>query len=333
MVLQFQYDSHDYASALLLLEKAGQDSPVFSMPAGGRKPDLLSRVELILGVQKKKVVSFNKLAGFFAGLLCVIALNALLIINRPANAHKAPGFASLKNAGELFRQASEPGESPAPTDETTEDPEEQASTVINHIDLDGSDELPFSEAPAEASAINQKGFIASAVEQPAFMHVAFTDFAFPLLDEQEKLQVKAAIDASKKVIASTQWKLVEKDIADVFTQKEKDELKKLYKKELDKVNWKEIENNLAMAYNSIEWEKVNLQLNQAITEIRFDSLQRVYADAIMKIDDVRKELESANLEGIPDSEYDIPLLEKKKSELTRELNLMKARKVKKIVRL
>ncbi len=333
MVLQFQYDSHDYASALLLLEKAGQASPVFSMPAGGKKADLLSRVELILGVQKKKVVSFNNLAGFFAGLLCVIALNALLIINKPANAHKALGFASLKNAGELFRQSPEDLEDPTTSEITSTVEAEQPSTVINHIDLDGSDESPIKVSSEEGSAISHSGFMGSAVEQPAFISVAFTDLAFPLLNEEEKLQVRSAVDASKKVIASTQWKQVEKDIADVFTQNEKDVLKKLYKKELEKVNWKEIENKLAMAYNSIEWEKVNLQLNQAITEIRFDSLQRVYADAIMKIDDVKKELEVADLEGIPDSEYDIPLLEKKKSELTRELNLMKARKVKKIVRL
>jgi beta-lactamase regulating signal transducer with metallopeptidase domain len=333
MVLQFQYDSHEYASALLLLEKAGQASPAFSMPAGGKKADLLSRVELILGVEKKKVVSFNNLAGFFAGLLCVIALNALLIINKPASANKAPGFASLKNAGELFRHSSEIGEDPTTSEITATAETEQPSAVINHLDLDGSDESPRSTASEEGSAISHSGFIASAVEQPAFIPVAFTDLAFPLLNEEEKLQVRSAIDASKKLIASTQWKQVEKDIADVFTQKEKDELKKLYRKELEKVNWKEIENKLAMAYGSIEWEKVNLQLNQAVTEIRFDSLQRVYADAIMKIDDVKKELEVANLEGIPDSEYDIPLLEEKKSELTRQLNLMKARKVKKIVRL
>ena len=332
MVLQFQYDSHEYASALLLLEKAGQVSPVLSMPASGRKADLLSRVELILGVQKKNVFSFNKLAGFFAGLLCVIALNAILIINKPANAQKAPGFASLKNAGELFRQASPgKGEPASPSQEAVT--EEQPSTVINHIDLDRSDEMPATEAPVTGSAISHSGFMGSAVEQPAFIPVAFNDLAFPMLNEQERLQVHSAVEASRKLIASDQWKQVEKNIADVFTQNEKDQLKKLYQKELEKVNWKEMEKKLAMAYNTIEWEKVNLQLNQAMTEIRLDSLQRVYADAIVKIDDVKKELESANLEGIPDSEYDIPLLEKKKSELARELNLMKARKVKKIVRL
>ncbi|MBL7749212.1 MAG: M56 family metallopeptidase, partial [Chitinophagaceae bacterium] len=78
MVLQFQYDSHDYASALLTLEKASQVQKPFAMAAAGKKNDLLHRIETIMGVQPKPSLSFNKLAGLFAGLLCIIALNALL---------------------------------------------------------------------------------------------------------------------------------------------------------------------------------------------------------------------------------------------------------------
>ena len=49
----------------------------------------------MLGVQKKQVISFNKLAGLFAGLLCFIAVNAVLI----AGGHSgkdANGIASLQ---------------------------------------------------------------------------------------------------------------------------------------------------------------------------------------------------------------------------------------------
>jgi beta-lactamase regulating signal transducer with metallopeptidase domain len=329
MVLQFQYDSHDYASALLTLEKAGNASPVFTMAAGGRKNDLLTRVELILGVQKKKVFSFNKLAGFMAGLLCVIGLNAVLIISKPANANRASAFASLKNAADIFRQAEEPGQPVPVPGQVSETP----ATVINHTDLDRSDEEPVATRPVPASAVSPAGFMTYAFEQPAFMPAAFIDVEIPLLTEEQKQQVKTALDASRKVIASSQWKVVEKNIADVFTQKEKEELKTIYNKQLEKINWKEWENKLAYAYNSVEWEKVNLQLNQAVTEIRLDSIQQVYTEAIDKICDVQVELKENDLEGIPDSKYDLNLLEEKKAELRRELNRVKAVRVKKTVSL
>ena len=63
MVLQFQYDSHEYASALLMLEKTNHAEKILAIGAAGKKNDLLQRIELIMGVQKKPVISFNKLAG------------------------------------------------------------------------------------------------------------------------------------------------------------------------------------------------------------------------------------------------------------------------------
>ena len=172
-----------------------------------------------------------------------------------------------------------------------------------------------------------------AIEQPAFLPAALLELEMPLLNEDQKQQVKVAIDASRKVMANTQWKMVEKEIADVFTQKEKEELKSLYSRELEKIDWKEWETKLAYAYNSIEWEKVNNQLSQEVNRIRLDSIQVVYAEAIDKISDVERELKSNDLESIPDSKYDLELLEQKKAELRKELNRVKAVRVKKTVSL
>src|SRR5258705_792012 len=83
MVIQFQYDPHGYASALLMLEKNNYLPKPLAVAAYGRKNELLHRIECMLGIQKKQVISFNKLAGLFAGLLCFIALNALLILSKP----------------------------------------------------------------------------------------------------------------------------------------------------------------------------------------------------------------------------------------------------------
>lgn len=327
LVLQFQYDSHEYASALLTLEKAGHASKTFTMAAAGKKADLLTRVELILGVQKKPVLSFNRLAGLMSGLLCVIGMNALLIISKPMNGNKATSFTSLRHASEFFSNTSR-----AVTENTRQFNEETPLTVINPIDLDKSDEEFLLEQPAASHGISS-GFISSSLDHPDIIPVNLVEQVMPVLTEAQELQVKIALDASKKVIVNSQWKEVERNIADVFTEKEKDQLKKIYTKEFDKINWGEWEQKLSYAYNTVDWEKVNLQLNSAVNEIRLDSLQNVYAQAINKITQVQKELEVNKLESIPDSEIDMNLLEQRKNEFKRELNRVKAVRTKKIVHL
>ena len=95
MVMQFQYDPHGYASALLTLEKADKLPKPLAVAASGKKHDLLHRIEWIMGVKKKPVVSFNRIAGLFAGLLCIIVLNALVILSKPVVTNSADGDNSL----------------------------------------------------------------------------------------------------------------------------------------------------------------------------------------------------------------------------------------------
>ena len=108
IVLQFQYEPHGYASALLELEKVS-NSPV-SLAVGataGRKNELLNRIESILGIQKKPVLSFNKLAGILAALLCFISINALLLMSKPGQTGSAPGlFTDLSAPFHLYANPS-----------------------------------------------------------------------------------------------------------------------------------------------------------------------------------------------------------------------------------
>ena len=94
MVLQFQYEPHGYASALLTLEK-NSNAPSASLAvaaSGSKKHQLLTRIESIMGIGKKTVFSFNKLAGVVAALLCFISLNALLLLSKPGETTIRPGF-------------------------------------------------------------------------------------------------------------------------------------------------------------------------------------------------------------------------------------------------
>ncbi len=105
LVLQFQYEPHGYASALLTLEKAAYKKQILAVAAsGGKQNDLLVRIESILGVRKKPIFSFNKLAGVLAALLCLITLNALLLLSKPgSNINDSPGlFTDIAGPFHLF---------------------------------------------------------------------------------------------------------------------------------------------------------------------------------------------------------------------------------------
>ena len=73
MVMQFEYDPHGYASALLMLERNNVMKQTIAVAASGQRNDLLHRIERILGIEKRKALDFRKLGGLLAGLICVIA--------------------------------------------------------------------------------------------------------------------------------------------------------------------------------------------------------------------------------------------------------------------
>ena len=318
MVLQFQYDSHDYATALLALEKNSLDSKPLAVAASGKKNDLLHRVEIIMGVQKKSALSFNKLAGLMAGLLCVIALNAFLLFSKPGNDNRA---ASLAEWSPSFSFS----EAESNTFNNTAETIELSSGIINR---------PEQKQPEVISTVpSLAGFISSAVNNPEIINVNYDPVEIPELKKYQEEQVVKAMEASKKVLESVQWKFVEKSIADVFSMQEKEELKASYEKQLEKMDWNKWENKLKLAYDKIDWDKINTELAVAVNQIRIDSIQMVYSKAISKLDVVTKELCRKDMQGIPDTDITLKEIERKKADVQRALNELKANRNKKIVHL
>lgn len=321
MVLQFQYDSHEYAAALLTLEKASQVQKPFAIAASGKKNDLLHRIETIMGVQQKPVLSFNKLAGLFAGLLCVIALNGLLIISKPAGNKASVAFTDLASPVNMF--ANDDVADAAPVEEVVcADPATPNKTLATTTGQAIAD-------PAEIEINSLPAIINPEIINASLDMAAQT----PMLNKYQEQQVREAIAASRKVLEEVQWKSVEKDIAEVFSRQEKERLRSTYEKELNKVDWKLWETKLRQAYDKVDWEKVNAQLSNAVTMVRMDSLQRVYADAISKIDMAKAEMAEYNQSAIPDTDITLKDLEQKREDLLKRNRYLKGVRTKKIVRL
>ena len=320
MVMQFQYDPHGYASALLMLERVNHLPQSFAVAASGKRSDLLHRIEIILGVNKKSVIPFNKAAGLFASLLCIIGLNALLILSKPVKGFEPLSFSGISSPFYLENDIN-----PVSQART----EVKTSPVINHVYSKNNIAREKNNLTIEAPSKFQ--FVPATESAPIFVNYA--PVVVPELKKYEEQQVKQALEASKKVLEETQWKAAEKNMADVFTDKEKEQLKSEYLKEVGKFDWNQWENKLKLAYDNIDWDKINEQLGKAVTMIRIDSLQKVYSIAVNKLDKVQKELSVNNLTGIPDSDITLKEVECKKEQLQKLSDNLKAIKAKKIIHL
>lgn len=337
MVIQFQYEPHGYATALLALEKAAHLSRhSLAVPvSGGKRNELLHRIESILGIQKKQVFSFNRLAGVLAALLCFIALNALLLLSRPGKTDALPGLFTEMTSPLLFSQGLGSQDQPA----IVAIPEVKDKEVVNH-----SDQHPL------PSRINE---VAVAVTKPAipkhnvannwvdplvamaspYMNVNYIQKLIPQLDPTEEAQLKIAVDASKKVLEEGAWKVVEKSIADAMTTAEKTRVKIAYKKELNKADWNKMEANLRLAYDQINWPRVNTQLNYALNAIKLDSLQMVYNIALENLTGLQKELATTDEQGIPDTDITVRSVEEKKTQVEKVASQLRAVRTRKIIHL
>lgn len=307
MVLQFQYDSHDYASALLTLEKTNHTPTAFFLAASGKKNDLLHRVELILGVPQKKSFAVNKLTGLLAALLCIISLNALLHIQQPINGFTA---GSINNHSLVF----------------SVQPEKETITAGR---LAAGYAIPGPQKP-EGTATEA---MMAVPDHPDFMNAAFAAVEVPQLKKYQEEQVKQALVKSKKVFENAEWKALERNIAEVLTQQEKEELKATYEKEISKLDWNKWEEKLRIAYDKVDWNHVNEQLALAVNNIRLDSLQKVYNDALCKLDKVKEELISSKRNTVVNPQITTKVIDDSKQQIRKTLNGLKAVRNKKIVHL
>jgi len=338
MVIQFQYDPHGYASALLMLEKNNYLPKPLAVAAYGKKNDLLQRIEYMLGIQKKQVVSFNKLAGLFAGLLCFIALNALLILSKPEKTHNESTTASLSKIASPFYFFTEENEEEAKqaTKPAVELAEVTVPSIVNHIQPKVAAEevkKPAARATTNEYAVLEQKSVSSLPFSVA-LPLTYVRFVEPVeltqLKKYQEEQVTEALEASKKVLEEKQWKDVEKTIADGMTSSEKDALKCQYEKELSKVDWNKMKDKLSLAYDRIDWNVVNDNLSKALTEIKIDSLQQVYATAISELSTIQKELCENNLTAIPDTDVSLASVEQTKKNVQKAiitLNKVRTRKI------
>jgi bla regulator protein blaR1 len=320
LVLQYGYDKLGYASALLTLEKLSASRHTLALGAAG-KNYLLNRIEKIVGMEKKKGFRRNQFAGLLAALFCIVVFNSILIIKdkkQNNNLYASMDFASPFN---LFEENNNKTNSPVtPADHKTNTKFTLASTQKSE-----TQSIP---------AIKQGNALSvSLLANNMIVNVAQDDVDASLTKEQ-KQKVKTTVDATKKVLGNLQWNEVETVIADVLTEKEKVVAKQQYIKELNKADyWKNIEQNMKAQYQSMDWQKIDNKMSNALAAIQLDSLQKTYTVVLNQLNKLTNETKaSVNVCPLPDQS--IEQIQETKEELSNRVNTIKAlRSAKKVVRL
>lgn len=312
MVLQFQYKPGEYASALLRLEHSKHRQMV--MAAAGKNHDLLHRIESILGMRNKGWNPARQLSIAFLTMLGITLLNFFVSVNKQ---EPKQGFYTLSN--ELSPYYFLNGKKTAsnnliakvsPTKTTI-----KVKTSLNHFE----DQFKEENIAAESVA-------------PQFIN--YSTPVAPELAPDEESKVKEAVDATKKILLESEWKAMEKNYADAFSAAEKSKLKSEYDSELaNKVNWNKLEDQLRLSYSQINWEDVDQKLNTSLFQIKLDSLQQQISFNLKTLVNVEKAMKENNVTAIPDSDVTLQLVQQNQQKAKDQLSLIKAAKVKKIVRL
>ena len=329
LVLQFGYDKVSYASALLSLEKMNARQQVLAIGAAGKKY-LLSRIEKIVGMEKKKSFNRNHFAVMVAAFFCIMVFNSFLIIRETKSGNRPFAQDNVFNPMTFFNDDIHRGE----ITPTYVPASKHKTQWIASVKPEASaTPLPLETSPS--STVSAEDSYQPAPYNPMIVNVGL-DEVDASLSKEEKEKVKSTVAATKKVISNMQWKEVEINIADAMTEYEKNQAKQEYLDELNKnINWNNVEQNMKAQYDQINWEKVNTNVTTALSLIQLDSLQKSITVVLAQLDKANIEAcakASVNTTAMPDQS--VQQLNLKKIELRNKLELIKSiRNPKKVVRL
>jgi bla regulator protein blaR1 len=318
LVIQFQYKPHEYASALLMLQKNWLTEHTM-MLAAAKTNDLLARVESILGIKKRSNYSFRRLAGAIAILVCMLSMNAFLFLNNQKKQNGFYGFAQGGYNPYYFMG----GADASPTLNTSSEATSYFVTAPK----------PATTKPAERQPMPDLEVLKS--DPGYFYNVNYTTPVIPELMVEEEQKVKGTVEATRKILEEKQWKEVENSYADALNSYEKAHLKNQYIAEVNKINWKDIETKLRFGYDNIDWPKIDQQLALSLAEIKLDSVKgalKIALNDLVKLENYMKENE---LTSIPDTDITLKLVQDVQNKAKAQITKVKAARVtpKKIVRI
>lgn len=330
MVIQFEYDAHGYASALLTIEKAtGVKPQVLAVAAAGtRKHQLLGRVENILGIRRNNGMTGMRFAGIMLALSCMAIMHLVLQWKKPETVGNTDNYLSYISSPHLLYSGQ--GNIPASEFSSAGSIETIAAndnTEQHHIETQEPDSESLLEPDHDVAENNN---VENGISSNLLHFVSNRE---NILTSEQEAEVKKALETSTRVIGELQWKTIEKSIADALSTAEKEMVREQLKLDASQADLGKMEAKLKQAYAQINWPALNANLEVAMSQIRLDSLQSVYANALAGLSELEKELAISNTKSVPDSDVSLENIAHKKSLLEELLRKVKTTKERKIIKL
>lgn len=322
MVLQFGYDKVSYASALLSLEKSSLRAHLFVLGAAGKR-NLLTRIEKIVGAEKKIGFQLNHFLGFMTALFCIFTFNVLLITPK----EKSNFSLTLNNLVNPFYFFDEMGTSSKTTiaQHTKGDIKLVPQRIITTRNKPTGNDffMPITE------------FASPPPPTPELINVAYTEEEQTNLSPEQTEHIKATIENTKKVLTTYQWKEVEKTIGDGLNAEEKAAVKQEYLLQLKKVNWENIEKGLKAAYEKINWQEIDGTIKSALATVKLDSLVTSCEESIRTIENIQCEINSLNnnVTNLPFPDESWESIRQQKETVQKQLEKIKLIRSKKVIKL
>lgn len=322
-VLQFGYDKISYASALLQLEKTSGHYKALALAAAGQR-SLLTRIEKIVGMEKKKTFRFAQIVPLLFAVLCLLFVNSFLLMK---DAREGKVMAAANDVVFMPWQFEQSANSHRPLEMEKKATAPQTAVAAKapaqiKIEIFDAQPLQSNESAAPSTPSVEK-----------FVPVNYDDVDGRLTKE-EKETVATTVETTKKVMGPLQWEEIETSIADVLNKKEKAAARQEYLSEIDKLNWQNVEQNLKANYDRVNWDAVQQNIKMAIVHLQADSLQKIYAIALTELKKAEKEIKaSAKVNVAPLPDCSLEDLNMAKQTLRKNLDSLKQVKPKKIVRL
>lgn len=325
LVIQFEYDSVSYASALLTLEKNASAAAhdVLALGVTGKK-HLLRRIEKIVGQEKKQPFTFNQFAGFMASLLLVILINSLFFVSKNGEKARPMAYEGLDNPVYAFTNSNF-----------------RSSLPSGSLPLAGGEHAtalaPVSVQKNRTGNSRPEILIEEIPQTEDFYPTDIVQVAFDPFEQQvsseKKAQISSTLEATKKVLRTGQWQEVEKAIADGMTESEKEMAKKEYLQELDLVNWNNLEIKLKAEYDRMDWNRINQQLGQALVSIQLDSIQKNYSMVLSQLEKAEKAKNNPCTAVVPLPDASVKEVKAAKEQLRQRIDSIRIIRTKKVISL
>ncbi len=337
LVLQFQYDAHAYASALVTLQQLALQPLPFTVAATGNKNELLQRVEWIMGIGKRNKLSLRAIVTPLLVIVLFAGINSLLQqVNKP-NANR-PFAIQQTNNSPLFTNAGLPDNNLFMFDAA--EPGLASNKTENLFPASDINDILTSVKP-DVQENNEEGEVddqeVNGSFNPLVHAVSNLTTVIPELDKAQQQEVEKALAASKKVIAEISWKELEKDFADALSSQEKEKVKEGFSKYIlaKDESWKKLEADLKLkaTYDQPELQKLSNKLQTEVFQLRMDSLEKSFNSALTELKIVEKELLKAKEKGIPDSDITLSVIDQQQKTITSLLQVMDSVKKRRIIEL